>query len=165
MSSEAQPLARTSRSILFVGTGNTCRSPLAERLCRRMVADRLGCSVGELGSRGFVIRSAGVMAYPGDEASPAAVIAAAEMGAELADHRSQPLTPALLHEATDVIAMTGGHLSLMAQRFPNTGPAPRLLAEGGDIPDPIGGDLEEYRACARRISEHLDRFITRWLGS
>jgi protein-tyrosine-phosphatase len=106
-----------------------------------------------------------VMAYPGDEASPPAVAVAAELGAALADHRSRPVTPELLDGATDVIAMTSAHLGLLTYRFPNVGPIPVLLVEGGDVPDPIGGDLDEYRACARRIAEHLDRFITRWLGS
>jgi protein-tyrosine-phosphatase len=165
MSSDAHPTAWPPHSVLFVCTGNTCRSPLAERLCRRMLADRLGCEPADLAARGFVVRSAGVMAYPGDGASPLAVVAAEEMGAELADHRSRPVTPDLLAEATSVIAMTDGHLDLLAYRFPNVGPPPVPLSEDGDIPDPIGGDIDEYRACARRIAEHLDRFITRWLGS
>lgn len=163
MSSDAQP--PSPRSILFVCTGNTCRSPLAERLCRRRLADRLGCEPGELESRGFAIASAGVMAYPGDIASPPAVTAANELGAELSDHRSQPVTPELLVGATDVIAMTASHLDLLAYRFPNLGPSPALLGDTGDVPDPIGGALNEYRACARQIADHLDRLITRWLGS
>lgn len=164
MSSDAHP-PPPPRSILFVCTGNTCRSPLAERLCRRRLADRLGCQPAELESRGFAVASAGVMAYPGDVASPPAVIAAEELGAELADHRSQPVTPELLDGATDVFAMTASHLDLLAYRFPNVGPPPALLTDGGDVPDPIGGHLDEYRACARQIADHLDRLITRWLGS
>lgn len=165
MSSDAPPATRPPRSVLFVCTGNTCRSPLAERLCKRLLADRLGCQPSELASHGFVLQSAGVMAYPGDEASPPAVDVAAEMGAELADHRSRPVTPELLAGATDVIAMTAGHLGLLLHRFGGVGPSPELLAESGDVPDPIGGSLDEYRACARSIAGHLDRFITRWLGS
>ena len=164
MSSDAHPPARTPRSVLFVCTGNTCRSPLAERLCRRLLADRLNCEPGELEARGFAVGSAGVMAYLGDIASPPAVVVAEELGAELADHLSRPVTPELLDGATDIIAMTVGHLELLAYRFPNVGPPPVPLSADGDIPDPIGGDLDEYRACARRIVEHLDRFITRWLG-
>lgn len=163
MSSDAPP--RPPRSVLFVCTGNTCRSPLAERLCKRLLADRLGCEPGELESRGFVVQSAGVMAFPGDEASPPAARVAAEMGAELADHRSRPITPELLAGATDVIAMTADHLARLLYRFPDVGPTPELLCEAGDVPDPIGGSLDEYRACARGIADNLDRFITRWLGS
>lgn len=169
MSSDAPPTDPTSsarpRSVLFVCTGNTCRSPLAERLCRRLLADRLGCRPHELEARGFVLQSAGVMAYPGDVASPPAVDVAAEMGAELADHRSRPVTPELLAGVTDVIAMTAGHLGLLLHRFGGVGPQPELLSESGDVPDPIGGTLDDYRACAQDIAGHLDRFIRRWLGS
>lgn len=165
MSSDAPPTTRPSRSVLFVCTGNTCRSPLAERLCKRLLADRLGCQPHELETRGFVLHSAGVMAYPGDVASPPAVDVAAELGAELADHRSRPVTPELVAGATDVIAMTAGHLGLLLHRFGGLGPQPELLSESGDVPDPIGGSLDEYRECARVIAGHLDRFIRRWLGS
>jgi protein-tyrosine-phosphatase len=129
-----------------------------------MLADRLGCRPDELAGRGFVVRSAGVMAFPGDAASPPAVGVAAELGADLASHRSRPVNPELLANATDVFAMTAGHLAALAVRFPNVGPSPRLLAADQDLPDPIGGDVTEYRACARMIADHLDRLITEWLG-
>ena len=155
---------QVSRSVLFVCTGNTCRSPLAEALCRRMLADRVGCDPADLDARGFVVRSAGVFAFAGDAASPPAVDVAREFGAELASHRSRPLHPDLLAAATDVIAMTDGHLAALAGRFPNVGPEPTLLCDGRDVPDPIGGDLDEYRACARMIADNLDRLIRGWLG-
>jgi protein-tyrosine-phosphatase len=156
--------APVRRSVLFVCTGNTCRSPLAEAVCKRLLADRLNCQPHELDSRGFVVSSAGVMAYPGEAASEGAVIAAAELGAELGTHRSRPVAPELLATATHVVAMTRGHLAVLAVRFPNVGPPAVVLADHQDIPDPIGGELDEYRACARAIAGHLDRFITGWLG-
>jgi protein-tyrosine phosphatase len=151
--------------VLFVCTGNTCRSPLAEAICKRMLADRLGCDPGDLPARGFVVRSAGVMAYPGDTSAPPAVDAAAELRADLGEHRSRPVNPELLAEATDVIAMTRSHVAVLSMRFPNLGPAPILLCDEFDLPDPIGGDADEYRACARLIADNLDRFIRGWLGS
>jgi L-threonylcarbamoyladenylate synthase len=152
-------------SILFVCTGNTCRSPLAESLCKRLLADRLGCGLAELEGRGFVVRSAGVWAGAGDAASEGAVIAAAELGADLRSHRSRPINPELLADATHVVAMTGGHVAALAGRYPHVGPPPVPLADGFDLPDPIGGELDEYRACARAIATHLDRFIHGWLGT
>jgi protein-tyrosine-phosphatase len=157
--------APVRRSVLFVCTGNTCRSPLAEAVCKRLLADRLSCPPEELDARGFVVRSAGVMAYPGEAASEGAVVAGAELGADLTAHRSRPVNPELLAGATHVIAMTDGHLAALAVRFTNVGPPPVTLAVGSDIPDPIGGELDEYRACARAIADQLDRFINEWLGT
>jgi protein-tyrosine-phosphatase len=156
--------APVRRSVLFVCTGNTCRSPLAEAVCKRLLADRLNCAPDELAGRGFHVNSAGVMAYPGEAASEGAVIAGGEMGADLAAHRSRPVNPELLANATHVVAMTRGHLAVLTVRFPSVGPPAVVLADGHDIPDPIGGELDEYRACARLIADHLDRFITGWLG-
>ncbi len=155
--------APVRRSVLFVCTGNTCRSPLAEAVCRRLLAERLNCKPGDLEARGFVVRSAGVMAYPGEAASEGAVIAGAELGADLTAHRSRPVTLELLASATHVIAMTDGHVAALAARFPTVGPPPVTLAVGSDIPDPIGGELDEYRACARAIAGPLERFINGWL--
>jgi protein-tyrosine-phosphatase len=158
------PAPPPRRSVLFVCTGNTCRSPLAEALCRRMLADRLGCDPGELAARGFAVASAGVMAYPGDAASPPGVDVAAEMRADLTAHRSRMVHPDLLAAATDVIAMTRGHLMALRAAFPGVGPEPVLLCDGDDLPDPIGGGADEYRACARQIADNLDRFLRGWLG-
>ena len=153
-----------TRSILFVCTGNTCRSPLSEAIARRLLADRLGCEPGELLSKGFSVQSAGVMACPGEAASPHAVDAATELGAELGEHLSRPVNPELLASAELVVAMTRGHAMALQYRFPNCGPEPILLDEANDLPDPIGGPPEEYRACAGIIARNLDRLLTGWLG-
>lgn len=155
---------RPARSVLFICTGNTCRSPLAEALCKRALADRLGCRPDDLPARGFVIRSAGVAAFPGDDPSPGAVEAARELGADLSAHRSRPLHPELLAEATDVVAMTRSHAYLLAARYPGLGPPPVLLCGDCDLDDPIGGELDVYRACAAEIRLHLGRLIAGWLG-
>src|SRR5579883_1909495 len=145
------------RSILFVCTGNTCRSPLAEALCRKLLADRLGVGPDELEARGYVVRSAGVAAFPGDDATPEAAEVAREFGADLTGHSSRPVDPDQLLAATDVVAMTAAHAAMLAPRFPGYGPPPRLLSPDGDLPDPFGNDLAVYRDCARTIRTHLDR--------
>ncbi len=152
------------RSILFVCTGNTCRSPLAEGLCRLKLATALGCPPEELEDKGYRIGSAGVMAFPGDPATAEAVLVAAEIGAELAGHRSRPLTAEMMAEASDVFAMTETHLVVLLSGHTAVGPEPKLLCGSEDLPDPIGGDLDEYRACARVIASHLDRLLPGWLG-
>lgn len=156
---------RGRRSILFICTGNTCRSPLAEAICRRLLADELGCEPNELLHRGFEVKSAGVMAYPGDLASGPAVDVARELNADLEAHRSQPVNPELLDRATTIFAMTRSHLLSLTIRFPNVGPTPQLLCGDRDLPDPIGGALDDYRACAAIIREHLRKQLPEWLGS
>ena len=69
-------------------TGNTCRSPLAEALAKKVLADRLGCTADELPGRGFWVLSAGVSAYGGGPASEESVTVAAEFGADLSGHRA-----------------------------------------------------------------------------
>lgn len=159
---ESVPGEPFGRSVLFVCTGNTCRSPLAEALCKKLLADRLGVRQEELAARGYTVRSAGVSAFHGDAASPVAVDVAAGWGVDLSHHRSHPVNPEILAAATDVIAMTGGHVAVLAMRYPGYGPEPAVLGGVEDVPDPIGGDRADYEACASMIVTHLDRMIAEW---
>ena len=152
------------RSVLFVCTGNTCRSPLAEGLARRLLAREIGCSPADLADRGWRVGSAGVAAMPGDAPSAPAILAAAECGFDLSRHRSRPVNPELLAGATFVVAVTRGHAVHLMTRFPGAGPRPELLCgPDEDLPDPVGGDVAEYRDCARAIEFHLRRHLAEWL--
>jgi protein-tyrosine phosphatase len=143
-------------TIVFVCTGNTCRSPLAEVLCKKLLAERLGCIVDELPGREFLVLSAGLAAMMGCEASPEAVEIAHQWGADLSGHRSQPLTADLLARADYVFTMTEAHMSALLPYCSPEGPQPRLLAkDGSDVPDPIGKDEQVYRDCAQAIVDHL----------
>jgi protein-tyrosine phosphatase len=141
---------------LFVCTGNTCRSPMAEGLFRKLLAERLKCQEDELVDRGYMVASAGVAAGPGSPSSPEAVEILAKRGVDLRGHESQPVTPQLLSQADQIFTMTRSHRELLVRDFPETAERVRLLAgDGEDVIDPIGAGVDEYRRCADQIEENL----------
>jgi protein-tyrosine-phosphatase/tRNA A37 threonylcarbamoyladenosine synthetase subunit TsaC/SUA5/YrdC len=150
--------AAAAMLILFVCTGNTCRSPLAAALCKRRLADRLECSIEDLPHRGFVVASAGIAAIYGEPAAAEAVTVACELGAELNDHVSRPAAPDVLADADLIIGMTAGHLQAV-EMLTGAHADVRLLCGDADLADPIGGNLEVYQGCAGTIWQHLQKLV------
>lgn len=150
-------------SILFVCTGNTCRSPMAATLAEALLRERIGAE--DLGHFGFEVASAGVFAGVGAPASAHAVELLAAEGLDLSAHRSSPALPARIRDADRVYCLTASHRdALLGNLPPGAGAHVELLdPEGRDIPDPIGGDLDVYRACADRIRTALEERVTAWV--
>ena len=141
------------KSVLFVCTGNICRSPIAEGLFKRLVDGRDDIEVA----------SAGVHAVRGQPPSLYAVQVCATDGVDISPFRSQPLTAALVERATHIFAMTGAHLETIHLLFPHGAEKAYLLREfeergttvWRDVPDPIGLGRDVYEVCARTIKNAL----------
>lgn len=151
-----------NRSILFVCSGNSCRSPLAEGLCRSMLSQRLGVEPGQLSEHGYEVTSAGTDVRAPTPASYQAGTVAAEMGVDLSAHLSQPLTDRMLRAADVVYVMTPEQMGRVLELAPwMTGKVMLLDQAGRPVADPHGGDLETYRRCATQVQQALRKRIER----
>jgi protein-tyrosine-phosphatase len=144
-------------NILFVCSGNTCRSPLAEVLARR-IAERRGIE-------DVKISSAGTNAWDNAPASDEALLVGMERQVDLTGHRSRKLTPSIVSEADLIFVMTPAHLEQVKQ-MGGRGKAHVLDAyasgsAGNGIDDPYGGDLSVYRETADALEQHLEKVFDR----
>ena len=137
------------KNILFVCTGNTCRSPMAEAICLDLLR-----KTGKAGRARAASR--GLYAAEGEPMAVNAVEALREIGIEAA-HTAAQLDGALLAEADLVVCMTEGHRQALLQRWPDCAADIVVL----QVPDPFGGDRAAYRACRDRLLRAVEEIVGR----
>lgn len=157
----AEMVRRTlGKTIVFVCTANSCRSPMAEVLCKQMLADRLRCGLDRLEQHGYSVVSAGTAATWQMPASSQAVEAMRQWGLDLSRHESRPLTPGLIEDADVVFVMARHHADSIERIIPEAGAKIKLLdPSGDDVRDPVGGSVATFVACAEVIERHLRQVI------
>lgn len=140
-------------NILFVCTGNTCRSPMAAALFNKIAIER------RLDVR---IESAGIFAADGDPASAEAVIAMKKYDIDLLSHHAQSINTELVEKSDLILTMTAAHKLVLEKSAPGKVFTICEYADiDGDIPDPFGGDVAEYEECAARLYGALEKCADR----
>lgn len=149
--------ARAAPVVLVVCSGNTCRSPMAERLLAAEFAAAAEADPTLVVPR---VVSAGTFAGPGQPASAHAVEAIEARGLSLDDHGSQPVDARLAGEADLILTMTRGHAEALLSADPSL--APRLAPfdpDGRDVEDPFGGSRAVYERCAASLQSMAERRV------
>ena len=141
--------------MIFVCTGNICRSPIAEYMLREQLGP----------DSDWVVSSAGVMAGRGASASSLGVHVMQEVGVDMKDHVSSPMSQELVDAASVIVVMAGAHAEQLEYLFPNSRDKIFLLksfdsdAIESDLEDPIGATVDVYRSVREQIKRAMPGLI------
>jgi protein-tyrosine phosphatase len=157
--SQAELETMSEVNFLFVCTGNTCRSPMAEGMFRKYLAEKLECEVDQVERIGYKILSAGVVDTGGSPASAEAIAACAAKGIDIRAHKSRGLSEPLVKESDFIFAMCRMHHEQIVALDPKAASKCVLLAENEEVADPIGQSQEVYGSCAELIEKAVKKRI------
>jgi protein-tyrosine phosphatase len=148
--------------ILFVCTGNTCRSPIAEGLLRTALAAK--------GLDQVTVSSAGTGAWDGAPVSEAAYLVGLEQGVDLSEHRARLLTRDLVRSVDLILVMSGHHLARVAElggedKVHLLGSYAGRDASQAEVSDPYGADLTTYRVTFTELQDLIGSVVSRVAGT
>ena len=146
-------ISASDKEIIFVCTGNTCRSPMAEGL------------FNSLPDKGFFAASAGIFAETGSKPSENAIIALKEKGIDIKNHSARQLTPEMIESADLILTLTNSHkyaiLNIDEKYADKVFTLGEFAGENADISDPFGGSIEVYQSCANEIFDLVKKAYDR----
>ena len=148
------------KNVLFVCSGNTCRSPIAQGLLREKVVND-----AELKGQVFV-GSCGLGAFFGDPAQPNAIEAAAKLGADITAHRSTRFGDVMFDSYDLILTMTKAQKDLMVTHAKEYADKifslSEYISDGADftnVADPFGGDIDAYDKCAAQLNDLVEKLV------